>query len=164
MPPKGTRKKNPVTQCRWGHTYDEANTRMAPGNRRQCRACDRIRSERSRAEDPVLFKRKALERTMRWKANHPERSRTADRNQMLRKYRLTPQDYDNMLLAQSGVCAICLRTCGTGRRLAVDHDADTGQVRGLLCANCNRAIGLLRHRTDDLLRAIEYLTKTVTLT
>jgi hypothetical protein len=66
----------------------------------------------------------------------------------LRKYGLTPEAYDAMLTSQGGLCAAC-RQPETGRnqfgvcRLAVDHDHDTGVVRGLLCMRCNRCLGLL---------------------
>lgn len=41
--------------------------------------------------------------------------------------------------------------------LHVDHDAETGKVRGMLCTNCNRGIGFLKHDTEILARAIKYL-------
>lgn len=53
-----------------------------------------------------------------------------------RKYGLTPEQYQEMLDSQNGVCAIC-ETPPTDKRLAVDHDHDTGAIRGLLCKNCN---------------------------
>lgn len=83
---------------------------------------------------------------------------------------MTPDDYDQMLRAQGGVCAICSKD-GTAyrctmkhgdaecrcRRLHVDHDHSTGLVRALLCSHCNRGIG---HFYDDpalMLKAAEYL-------
>jgi hypothetical protein len=45
-----------------------------------------------------------------------------------------------MLARQNEQCAICHRQCGTGRRLAVDHDHQTGRIRGLLCFRCNTAL------------------------
>lgn len=66
----------------------------------------------------------------------------------LRKYGITPADYDAMLAAQGGVCAVCRRDDRDrlNRRLHVDHDHATGRVRGLLCARCNNAIG---HAGED---------------
>lgn len=52
---------------------------------------------------------------------------------------LTIEDYDRMLAAQGGGCAICGTTPKT-RRLDTDHDHATGAVRGLLCHRCNRAL------------------------
>ena len=57
------------------------------------------------------------------------------------KYGLTLEDYDNMLEQQKGVCAICGGINPSGRRLAVDHDHKTGEIRGLLCQHCNTHLG-----------------------
>ncbi len=68
-------------------------------------------------------------------------------------------DYIRRFEAQGGVCAICR---GTGewarsKHLAVDHDHDTGVIRGLLCSSCNRALGLLGEKPETALRAHQYL-------
>ena len=52
---------------------------------------------------------------------------------------VTPADYDRLLAAQGGHCALCPNT-PKSRRLHVDHDHRTGAVRGLLCYRCNRAL------------------------
>lgn len=72
-------------------------------------------------------------------------------------YGLAPGQYDALLAAQGGRCAICRRATGKTRRLAVDHDHQTGEVRGLLCSPCNREL-IGRHPPDALQRAIDYLT------
>jgi hypothetical protein len=68
-------------------------------------------------------------------------------------YGITPDEYRAMHAAQDGRCAIC----GDAGDLAVDHCHTGGQVRGLLCALCNRALGLMRDDTDLLASAISYL-------
>lgn len=73
-----------------------------------------------------------------------------------RKYNLTPDEYDALLEAQGGGCAICGRAAGMVR-LAVDHDHQTGKIRGLLCAACNQGLGLFMDSSDHLQRAVEYL-------
>lgn len=70
-----------------------------------------------------------------------------------RKYAITVEDYDKMLIAQAGVCAICKRT-NIKTRLAVDHNHDTGQVRELLCTRCNPALGWFEKNRTVIL---EYL-------
>ena len=72
-----------------------------------------------------------------------------------RQLGLSVEDYDAMLAAQGGVCAICGNPPKT-RRLDVDHDHKTGKVRGLLCHRCNRALPTWV-TVGWLLRAIAYL-------
>lgn len=72
-------------------------------------------------------------------------------------YGLEPGDYDRMYAEQGGVCAICQRARGVVKRLAVDHDHDTGLVRGLLCGPCNQLVGYFRNSPDTFRRAADYL-------
>lgn len=74
-------------------------------------------------------------------------------------YGITLSDYDKLYDLQGGVCAMCSLPQIEGRktRLCVDHCHDTGKVRGLLCTNCNVAIGLLKDDERLLQRGIDYL-------
>ena len=74
-------------------------------------------------------------------------------------YGLTAGDVIAMLAAQDGGCAICGHKpdSTSDRRLAIDHDHETGRVRGLLCYRCNTAIGLLGDDPERLRRAADYL-------
>lgn len=82
---------------------------------------------------------------------------------MKSKYGITPEEHARRYLDQRGLCAICRDPERSGRKadgtggLVVDHNHDTGAVRGLLCARCNSAIGLLGDNTDWLHSAIWYL-------
>lgn len=77
---------------------------------------------------------------------------------LFRRYGITQQDYNTMLVAQSGACAICAKACPTGKRLAVDHDHLSGKVRGLLCASCNARINTLAFDGTGLfIVALRYL-------
>jgi hypothetical protein len=67
--------------------------------------------------------------------------------------------YEEMLTSQNGSCAICLSKLNSSRytKLAVDHDHLTGKVRGLLCMNCNTALGLMKDSPKRLEAASQYL-------
>ena len=74
------------------------------------------------------------------------------------KYGITLAHYDEMLERQENTCAICgLTPEENGKRLCVDHNHETGEVRGLLCDDCNRGIGTFRDNPVSLARAAEYL-------
>ena len=108
-------------------------------------------------------KERINEQSRRWKRENPERATYLRRRWMLReKYGITPEQYDEMLAAQGGGCAICGRT-ESGRsqsgHLLVDHDAQTGQVRGLLCHPCNVSLGHFRDDPDLLVAAAMYLAR-----
>jgi hypothetical protein len=76
-----------------------------------------------------------------------------------RLYGITRADYERLRQVQGGLCYICRRATGKQKRLPVDHNHATKEVRGLLCGPCNK--GVLGHLRDDiaaLQRAIDYLT------
>lgn len=91
-----------------------------------------------------------------WRARNLERSRAHSRTWYARNrvreaqmsrvhhlkvwYGITEAQYQCLLVGQNGVCALCGSPPKT-RRLAVDHDHQTGRVRGLLCDPCNRSLG-----------------------
>lgn len=84
----------------------------------------------------------------------------------LNKYGLTLDDYTAMWHAQGGRCAICRREetamrQGVPKMLAVDHDAVTTRVRGLLCFACNVGLGFFADNRDSLRAAIAYLDATI---
>lgn len=70
---------------------------------------------------------------------------------------ISDEEYARRLAAQDGRCLICGRPPQT-RRLHVDHDHKTGQVRGLLCYGCNRyVVWVLEHYGPRVPRAQRYL-------
>lgn len=74
-----------------------------------------------------------------------------------REFGITPARYDELLALQGGRCAVCERHSRT-RRLAVDHDHETGEIRGLLCTRCNhKLIGAANESPAVLRRAARYL-------
>lgn len=76
-----------------------------------------------------------------------------------RKYGISLEEYNKILMTQNGVCAICGEKCSSGRNLAIDHCHSTGVIRGLLCGNCNLSIGKFKDSISILQNAINYLRK-----
>jgi hypothetical protein len=76
---------------------------------------------------------------------------------VMKTYGLKLGGYGQLYQAQGGVCAICRRATGQTKRLAVDHDHETGLVRGLLCGPCNKLVGYFRNSPEAFRRAAEYL-------
>jgi len=86
-----------------------------------------------------------------------------DRNKhYLRKYGITIEDYNQMLVEQKGMCKICgTKTPGDNiTNFIVDHCHDTGVVRGLLCRKCNTGIGYLQDSYKVVQQAAYYLKET----
>jgi hypothetical protein len=98
-------------------------------------------------------------RRKRWTPEQRERARQYKRAYQLQKrYGITVEQYDELLAAQGGKCAICQTTRrGTYNVLDVDHCHQTGKVRGLLCTSCNSAIALLGDDAEGVGRALKYM-------
>lgn len=81
------------------------------------------------------------------------------RNEVLkRKFGITTEQYSQYLIKQNDSCAICGKESSESkRRLAVDHNHKTGKIRGLLCKDCNIALGLFKDDIKLLEKSISYL-------
>jgi hypothetical protein len=112
------------------------------------------------ARDPGRYK---LKNRKSYVKNRDKRRQARHKYELMRKYGLTVADYDRMFEAQGGVCKICkkpeTRVSKTGWTylLAVDHDKITMQIGGLLCAKCNKAIGVFDHNEEWLSTAASYI-------
>lgn len=141
----------------------------------RCIDCTKERQRQWRAKNPEkareCWKRsrekhldKCLERARQWRRKYPERQQLAKRKCRLRKeYGLTIAEYDAMVAAQKGRCAICRNPPRAGSRkdkLHIDHDHVTGKVRGLLCDLCNRGVGMLRDDPKIMRSAARYVLRT----
>lgn len=90
--------------------------------------------------------------------NSPAQREQVRAYDLKKTFGLTLEAYASILEAQHGVCAICSGPQSEeGRMLAVDHSHATGKIRGLLCGNCNRGLGMFKDQEDLLLRAVLYL-------
>jgi Autographiviridae endonuclease VII len=75
----------------------------------------------------------------------------------LEVYGISLQEYKSLLEMQGGLCAICSGD-NTGKPLHVDHEHESGLVRGLLCLKCNTALGLINDDRVVASKMSEYLT------
>lgn len=135
------------------------------GHKSYCKPCSADRERIRRLRDPSVQKRAYR----RYAERHPDRIREGNKKRAKYKldwqrekgqrgyhlkhtYGITLADEEAMRVQQGGLCAICQK----GRSLMVDHDHETGRVRGLLCNGCNIAL----HLFDDpvkLKRTLAYL-------
>jgi hypothetical protein len=87
----------------------------------------------------------------------------SNRVRQLKKYNMTIEDYELLLKEQNGCCAICKTDkpskSNSMNYFPIDHCHITGKIRGLLCNNCNRAIGMLQDDINIIQNALNYLNK-----
>ncbi len=77
-----------------------------------------------------------------------------------RRYGISLNTYNLLFEIQNGCCAICgISQSKLKKKLYVDHDHDTKDIRGLLCHKCNTGLGLMKDDALILKRAIDYLGK-----
>jgi len=88
---------------------------------------------------------------------HHQQSPKGQNQKLKAIYGITFEQFTFMLQLQNGVCAICKQPESRNQRLSVDHDHETGQVRGLLCFACNAGIGFLQDSSEVLEKAKQYL-------
>lgn len=80
-----------------------------------------------------------------------------NREQKLKKrYGMSSEEFEHIKVSQGGGCAVC----GKEDRLVVDHCHSEGHVRGLLCHQCNIALGMVKDDTNTLRRMVGYLNNT----
>ncbi len=104
-------------------------------------------------------------KTREWRENNRAKQNEYNRKNNLKKlYGITPEQYIEILLSQNGVCRGCLKPetaidkrYGKIKSMAVDHDHETGKVRGLLCTACNQAIGHMHDSSEVAFRLALYL-------
>jgi hypothetical protein len=135
------------------------------GFRLECKKCNLAARAAKYRENP----RPTIERVMRWQRANREQYQARQReyvesgkksisnrkSHLKRKYGLTLAEFDTLLASQGGGCAIC----GLPDADNVDHDHDTGRVRGILCFPCNVAVGLLHDSEERARSAAAYISR-----
>jgi hypothetical protein len=83
--------------------------------------------------------------------------RSVQNDSLKKRYGITADEFDRLLKTQNMGCAICKTTNPGRKNFGVDHNHETGEVRGLLCTKCNTGLGALGDSVKTLESAIEYL-------
>lgn len=119
----------------------------------RCRPC----RKKYRREDAVRERTSAYNK--RYAKENPELMKKKDRRSSLKRFwGMTVEQYEAMKEKQGGTCALCPKTeSNPHKRLCIDHDHENGKIRGLLCDNHNRAMGLFKDSIEDMEKAISYL-------
>lgn len=103
------------------------------------------------------------DRYLKFKSGHRgwsmSKKRQSRRDRHLRdEHGITEEEFQNMLTAQGGVCYICKTDTPKGRtKFHIDHNHETGEIRGILCHNCNIGLGHFKDDPDLLYAGIKYL-------
>lgn len=175
---RGRRRLANEETCANGHRWEEAgfylraDPRYPGGYQKACRLCQRHAFQKSKGRaitpDTVPVGPKNKDKTAcpqgheyaiwAWfKADGSRQCRKCLRDRRIKElYNLTPEAWDEMLIAQSGRCGVCLDPMMDPH---VDHNHATGAVRELLCVNCNNGLGRFLDSPARLRAAALYLEK-----
>ena len=130
------------------------------GLRSRCKSC---RAEDSREYNQRQDVRIAHNKYCREYTNLPENKERLIKYRkeywLLRKYNMSLDEKNNIIDKQNNLCAICEKKLEGGIRSCVDHCHKTGNVRGILCRECNLLLGYIDDNTNILKRAIFYIEK-----
>jgi len=154
--------KKACVRCHEHLRYDlfDKNSYGSYGLDHKCKECRRA----IRAMEPNRIK--AMERTILWQKNNPEKKRLhAARTRIKTKYGMSEKDFLVAHTERNGCCDICKKQCPAGPShvlgikcgLEIDHCHETGSFRGMLCRSCNLGIGNLNDNPDRVAAALKYL-------
>jgi ferric-dicitrate binding protein FerR (iron transport regulator) len=147
---------------RFGRTPEEVKERRREKQRKYALAWRSRNPEKAKARAKAWReqnpeKDKAFKKASKLK--HCEKIKVARKRRVLAKwYGITLEGFGSMLASQGGACACCgALDPGRSGDFHVDHDHDTGEVRGLLCNRCNLGIGMLGDSLAGIEKAHRYL-------
>lgn len=148
-----TKRRQAIWRCRCicGNMVDVRSYNLISGNTKSC-GC--IQKE-------IAGSLGAIRLTTHGKSKTLEYRKTMSRKTHLKfSYGITPEVKDILRKDQNYKCKICKRTeLELGYELWVDHDHTTGEIRGLLCNDCNTGLGILKDDVEIMKSAIDYLEK-----
>jgi hypothetical protein len=130
-----------------------------------CPACGLEKGDEFPAKNGKLEKWWCIDCKRRYHRNHGAKRRAEGkvkepslkqrRDKAVKSGGLRPDEYEDLIAWQDSKCAICLKD--KDEQLSIDHNHSTGRIRGLLCGDCNRGLGLFKDNIATLKSAIEYL-------
>jgi len=124
------------------------------------KGCNRVRFKPiicSGCGKEFVAKRSGRVRYCTKKCGHIYRNKTRYGKWVAYRYGVSPECRQEMERLQGGVCYLCGETNKNGKRLFVDHNHETGQVRNLLCTRCNAGIGMFDENISLIEKAADYL-------
>ena len=172
----GEKKYNSETSCKKCGSYEMyvSSSNCAPCTIKS--GLEKLNNEE--LMKPYRTKEKAKNKLDKWREQNPEKYQEQYKNDesrlkcreyyknnkpdvknsyLKRVYNITLEDYIILSESQNNKCKVCNQICPTGKDLAVDHNHQTGKVRGLLCKNCNIGLGMFFDNLDFLESAVLYL-------
>lgn len=173
------------SKCGIEKPYTDFHVRkdLKSGHSSICKECIKLQKRIRRKEHPEISKEqhriyyqknreKCLLNHRLWKEKNKDycvlknkeryiKNKTNQRDQKLQiAYKITLLEYNELFIIQNGKCAICGKHQTEFKKaMGVDHNHNTGEIRGLLCSCCNRALGLFSDNIERLKSAIRYMEK-----
>lgn len=121
------------------------------GVRADCISCSSLRNKN-------YYTKNKKELTSKSKAYALENKEKIKNDKMRRKFGIAIEEKILLFAKQGNKCAICGCTeNNVGRDWDIDHCHKTGKIRGILCSNCNRGLGLFQDSSEYLKQACTYL-------
>lgn len=137
-----------------------------PDGMAYCTTCDTYKSPEEfhkarRTPNGLRFDCKDCAK-QRYQENRSNEVKRMRRRHIATEFGINERTYQELFTAQGGVCAICGKPetkmfRGSVSSLSIDHDHDTGKIRGLLCSSCNLGLGYFKDSIESLSNAIDYL-------
>tara|TARA_B110000503_G_C7123040_1_gene403338 strand:- start:288 stop:947 length:660 start_codon:yes stop_codon:yes gene_type:complete len=153
--------KNKEKARAWEKTYYEKNKEKVKAQRKAYfeKNKEKVKAQRKAYYEKNKEKIKAQSKAYKEKNKGRFTNWVRARN-LKSRYGISLHEYNLMLTEQKGKCACCgIHQNELPYKLYVDHDHDTGLIRGLLCSNCNTSIGKLGDNIEGLMKALNYLEK-----
>lgn len=120
-----------------------------------CKACTKLEKAVWYKQNTALAKAQS---SAYQKKNRKARTAYTKQWRLVNIYKITQDQYDQLVLKQENKCAICAKhRDDLDRELCIDHNHETNKVRGLLCYHCNVALGYFKDNISTLLSAAKYL-------